>query len=142
MPDESQKTNPPGGNKPGNKRKKDETMKQLVNLTPHAIVIHHCGRITAIAPSGTIARVAQKTWAVETAWDAASQTQCIPLVRSEYGQVEGLPAPVTDTIYIVSSMVRLALPVRTDIASPVDLVRDAAGKIVGCKSLEVNGGAI
>lgn len=119
-------------------------MTRLVNLTPHEVVIHHYGYVTnyryvtTIAPSGVVARVAQETWAVRTAWDAASQTQCIPLVRSEYGPVEGLPEPVEDTIYIVSSMVRLAMPTRSDIASPADLVRDETGKIIGCKGLEIN----
>ncbi len=113
-------------------------MTRLVNLTPHEVVIHHYGVVTTVAPSGTIARVAQQTWAVRTAWDAVSKTQCIPLVRSEYGQVDGLPHPVEDTIYIVSSMVRMALPSRTDIASPANLVRDNAGKIIGCKGLEIN----
>ena len=113
-------------------------MTRLVNLTPHEVVIHHYHYMTTVATSGTIARVAQTTWAVRTAWDAMSGTQCIPIVRSEYGPVEGLPEPVEDTIYIVSSMVRLALPTRSDIASPANLVRDEAGKIIGCKGLEIN----
>lgn len=113
-------------------------MTRLVNLTPHEVVIHHYHDVTRVAPHGVVARVSQETWAVRTAWDAASQTQCIPLVRSEYGVVEGLPEPVEDTIYIVSGMVRAALPARTDIASPAILVRDAMGKIVGCEALEIN----
>ena len=114
------------------------SMTRLVNLTPHEVVIHHYQDVTRVAPSGGVARVAQETWAIRTAWDAVSHTQCIPLVRSEYGAVEGLPAPVEDTIYIVSGMVRTALPTRTDIASPAILVRDAMGKIVGCEALEIN----
>jgi hypothetical protein len=113
-------------------------MTRLVNLTPHEVVLHHYHYVTTVAPSGNIARVAQKTFAVRTAWDAASQTQCIPIVRSEYGSVEGLPEPVEDTIYIVSSMVRVASPTRADIASPANLIRDDAGKIIGCKGLEIN----
>ena len=113
-------------------------MTRLVNLTPHEVVIHHYSDVTTVAPSGSVARVAQETWAVRTAWDAMSSTQCIPIVRSEYGPVEGLPEPVEDTIYIVSSMVRTALPTRTDIASPAILVRDVEGKIIGCKALEIN----
>ena len=113
-------------------------MTRLVNLTPHEVVIHHYHYVTTVAPSGNIARVVQKTLAVCTAWDAVSHTQCIPIVRSEYGAVEDLPAPVEDTIYIVSGMVRTALPTRTDIASPALLVRDVEGKIIGCKALEIN----
>ncbi len=113
-------------------------MTRLVNLTPHEVVIRHYHYVTTVAPSGHTARVTQKTWAVQTAWDATSCTQCIPIVRSEYGPVEGLPEPVEDTIYIVSSMVRVASPTRHDLASPANLVRDAEGKVVRCSGLEIN----
>jgi hypothetical protein len=117
-------------------------MTRLVNLTPHEVIIHHCRQVTAVAPSGVVARVGQQTWAVRTAWDAATKTQCIPLVRSEYGGVVGLPEPVRDTMYIVSSMVRSAVPSRDDVASPTNMVRDAAGNVLGCKALEINAGGV
>lgn len=98
----------------------------FINLTPHAIVA--CG--LTIAPSGNIARVATRN---ETVGDADG----VPLTRQVIGAVEGLPEP-TDTILIVSAMVRCAVPHRTDVASPGDLVRDAAGNVVGCRNLIIN----
>jgi hypothetical protein len=41
-------------------------------------------------------------------------------------------------LYIVPGYVRTALPNRTDLASPTKLIRDGAGKIVGCGALEIN----
>lgn len=62
----------------------------------------------------------------------------MPLSRTSYGAVEGLPEPKAGVIYIVSALVRAAVPGRLDVASPGELVRDAAGAVVGCKGLSVN----
>jgi hypothetical protein len=99
----------------------------IINLTPHAI---HLPTVT-IEPSGTVARCQEITVQAGTFEGTA-------LVRKEYGQVTDLPAPEDGVLYIVSMMVRLALPDRTDLASPGDLVRDASGQIVGAKNLAVN----
>jgi hypothetical protein len=45
---------------------------------------------------------------------------------------------VKGILYIVPGYVRTALPNRTDLASPTKLIRDGAGKIVGCGALEIN----
>jgi hypothetical protein len=47
--------------------------------------------------------------------------------------VVGLPEPSPDTLLIVSGMVKSAATGRTDLVSPGDLVRDAAGVVLGCK---------
>ena len=99
----------------------------IVNLTPHAIVV---GAIT-IPPSGGVARV-------DVVLSNVGYVDGIPLVSGRYGAVSGLPDPVPGTTYIVSSMVRLASPCRDDIVSPAEMVRDAAGRIIGCASFEVN----
>ena len=64
----------------------------------------------------------------------------VPVVTTRPGPVTGLPAfeADEDAGYIVSSLVRLALPDRIDLFSPADLVRDAAGAVIGCRSLEGN----
>ena len=68
----------------------------------------------------------------------AGEVNGIALSRVTFGEVTGLPDPVEGTLYIVSALVRSALPARTDLASPGDLVRDAAGAVIGCKGLIVN----
>lgn len=104
-----------------------EPLPRLVNLTQHAINLPD----RSIEPSGTVARCAEVT-AEAGAFDGVS------LVRRSYGAVSDLPDPQPNTLYIVSMLVRLACPNRTDLASPGDLVRDEAGKIIGCQNLVVN----
>lgn len=103
----------------------------MLNLTPHAInIITPAGTVT-VAPSGTVARCSQTS-------TPAGEVNGIALSRTTFGAVTGLPEPVEGTLLIVSALVRAALPTRTDLASPGDLVRDAAGNPVGCKGLIVN----
>jgi len=62
----------------------------------------------------------------------------IDIYRETYGQVEGLPGPEDGTLYIVSALVRLALPERKDLVSPGECVRDSQGRVVSCYSLVSN----
>jgi hypothetical protein len=103
-------------------------MQTLVNLTPHAIVI--AGGVT-LPPSGAVARCS-------TLNTPAGEHAGVPLSRVTYGAVEGLPAPAEGVLYVVSGLVRAAVPLRLDVASPGDLVRDASGAVVGCRGLVVN----
>lgn len=100
---------------------------RLINLTPHAIV---CGDIT-VAPSGAVARVS-------AASQEAGNVGGIPLFRTTFGEVVGLPAQEEGVLLIVSAMVRTALPARTDLLSPGEPVRDAEGRVIGCKGLITN----
>ena len=119
----------------------------VVNLTPHSVnVVSKDGDIaTSFAPSGTIARVSVAETAAgvitvpvpaETAGETWSYD--IPLITSTYGDVTGLPEPIFGTVYIVSAMVRLAVPTRRDVVSPAGLVRDGAGMVIGCRQFERN----
>lgn len=47
----------------------------------------------------------------------------------------GLPEPKLGTCYIVSQLVKNALPERDNLVVPAKVVRNAAGNIIGCKSL-------
>ncbi|NBW22058.1 MAG: hypothetical protein EBR82_80315 [Caulobacteraceae bacterium] len=107
---------------------------KLVNLTPHAVVLHRAdGTTETVQPSGTVARVTQETTRV-------GSVAGVPVVTTRPGPVTGLPDFEADdgAGYIVSTLVRLALPERIDLFSPADLVRDAGGNVVGCRSLEGN----
>ena len=106
----------------------------LHNLTPHAVVLHRDdGSTITLPPSGTVARVRQESTQVGT-------VDGVPVVTTRPGPVTGLPAFDTDdgAGYVVSALVRLALPGRIDLFSPADLVRDTAGNVVGCRALEGN----
>ena len=106
-------------------------MATSVNLTPHALTIHGEGVTLSLPASGTVARCA-------TVSERATTLNGIPLARTAYGEVVGLPEPAEDTIYVVSALVRSAVPTRADVASPGELVRGPNGQPTGCRGLVVN----
>jgi hypothetical protein len=100
----------------------------FVNLTPHPIVIVDG---PTVPPSGTVARVTSSSINVRI-------IDGVAFSRVSFGEVVGLPDPVPGDTFIVSAMVRSAVPHRDDVASPGDLVRDDAGNVIGCRGLIVN----
>lgn len=104
---------------------------KIVNCTPHALNIVTAHGTVTVAPSGTVARCSQTS-------TPAGEVNGVPLSRTTFGAVVDLPEPVEGVILVVSALVRAALPSRTDLASPGELVRDAAGNVIGCKGLIVN----
>lgn len=104
----------------------------IVNLTPHAlnIVITPDNTLTVEA-SGTVARLPEIIRPAGK-WDG------IPITITSYGEVEDLPAPQEGVLFVVSALVRLAVPDRKDVASPGRLIRNEAGVIIGCVDLTVN----
>ena len=105
----------------------------FLNLTPHEINITDNQGVVVLTlpPSGTVARVASKSVSRDSGLGFS-------LNVVEYGEVTGLPDAVDGVTLVVSAMVRSALPGRLDLASPGELVRDAEGKPLGCKGLNVN----
>ena len=105
----------------------------IKNLTPHAItVLGPSGETLAVLPpSGSVARVS-------TAREIAGELQGIPVYRTTYGAVTGLPEQQDGVALVVSAMVRTAVPGRRDVYSPGELVRGTDGQPVGCRGLEGN----
>lgn len=54
-----------------------------------------------------------------------------------FGEVEGLPKYREDVYYIVSRLVKSALPDRKDLLCPGQQVRNETGQVIGCKSLSL-----
>lgn len=80
------------------------TLVNLINLTPHAVnFVTADGRQVDVQPEGVVARLEQKD--VFSRWIGR-----IPVYKTEYGQVQNLPDPQPDTIYIVSGMVLSQVP--------------------------------
>ena len=101
-----------------------EQINKIVNLTAHTINEVSTGNSYPV--SGIVARVKQQT---VTAYRHAG----IPVYRSKMGEVEGLPATVEGTIYIVSALALMAVPKdRTDVVSPGSLQRNERGQPIGC----------
>jgi hypothetical protein len=89
-------------------------MTQIINLNKHAVNVMINGENVAIAPSGTVATVAQKSVLV-------GEVNGVPLYRTEYGDIQGLPDPQEGVLYLVNLLVgsRAALLYgRTDLIGP------------------------
>ncbi len=89
---------------------------KFINLTPHALVIRLGDRDIVVPASGQQARVASRAISAGTVTEVGGLE--VPLFRNEYGNVEGLPEPQTDTIYLVSAMVLGRVKGRQDVAAP------------------------
>lgn len=108
-------------------------MDQLINLTPHKLnVVTENGTVT-VEPSGTIARCSVTNTPVRILPNG------VTLYRTVYGEVTGLPEEQEGVIYVVSGLVRGAVPTRLDVASPGELIRNEEGQPVGCNGLSING---
>lgn len=113
--------------------KKGETEMKIVNLTPHALnFLDAENRVILTVPSSGLARAAQRRESIGTIY-AGGVT--LPVTRSVFGAVEGLPAPEAGTIYVVSAITAQAVPEREDVLIVDDSVRDENGRIIGVRGL-------
>lgn len=105
---------------------------RVVNLTPHEVKIVDGGNnVVAVFPSDGVARASQHDVLVD-------EINSIPVVKTEFGEVLGLPEPTEGTVFIVSRITVEA--VRAQGLSTDDLlvtsgaVRDSQGRIIGCRA--------
>jgi hypothetical protein len=103
----------------------------VVNKTPHAVhIVDEDGRVIRTYEKGdSQIRLAVKTVRAKPLPDGT------PTSITEFGQPEGLPEFQEGVFYIVSQLVKNALPHRPDLLVPAEVVRDKDGNIVGCRSL-------
>lgn len=106
-------------------------MKKLVNLTPHIInICNEEGAIISSIESSGVARVATTSTVI-------GDINGVPVVKNVFGNVTGLPEPEAGTVFIVSMIVKSAVPHRDDVVvpdtSPSSVVRDSGGNIIGVK---------
>ena len=103
---------------------------ELVNLTPHAVNVYgQDGKtlLASIQPTAPAARCKQEAVCV-------GALDGVPVYRMEFGEVENLPEPQEETVYIVSRLVATAAN-RADVYCPGAAVRDEDGRVVGCIGL-------
>lgn len=104
----------------------------IKNLTPHEVVMcDEAGKEVAKYPSMGVARAEFK--------DVPAGEVCgFPVVRKEFGPTVDLPEPTEGTYYLVSLTTAQAAKAegRTtdDLLMTANLVRDDAGRVVGCKA--------
>jgi hypothetical protein len=113
---------------------------KIVNLTPHNLDLVVDGEVVHTFPSDGVARLstdAEPTSPVRVPTgkmsDHSSPDLSIPVSRTSFGAVEGLPAHEPGTIYIVSLPVAAHVQ-RADVMSP-DVVRDDYGRVIGMRGL-------
>lgn len=102
---------------------------KIINATPHAVTIMDAENnvIQTLEPSGICPRCSVSRETVDS-------INGIPVNRSMFGDVVGLPDYKEGTIYIVSRVVAEAAK-RHDLYIVDDAVRDEAGRIIGCRAL-------
>ena len=103
--------------------------KKIINLTPHTITFMDLlNNVLFEVQSSGVARATQKRVPIGTG-------NGITVKQTEYVEVEGLPAPDGETIYIVSVLTAQAARGRNDLYIVDDTVRDEQGRIIGCRAL-------
>lgn len=104
-------------------------MTNILNLTPHCInVVDSEGKALASFPSAGLARISSTT-------EVVGEINGLPLTKTLFGEVEGLPEEKEGVFYIVSAMIKSTLPNRRDLLVPGLQVRDDQGRVIGCQSL-------
>lgn len=109
----------------------------LKNLTPHEVCIYKLNGTTpdldlVIEAGEEVARVSCEYVKVD------KKVEGVDLYRPVFGEITGLPDYEEGVYLLVSTMVREALPLRSDLVSPGQLLRDDDGNVIGCLGLVGN----
>lgn len=105
---------------------------KLVNLCPHEIVVVRNGEEPLVLPA------ASNPLRVNIEEVEIGQVQNIPILKTEFKELEFLPEPQEGVFYVVSTIVRQMLPERTDLISPARLARNEKGEITACTAFACN----
>lgn len=101
----------------------------IINKTPHPVIILD-DNMDVIARFESTEPIRLKA---ET--QLMGQLYGIPITKTDFGIAENMPELERGTYYIVSQIVKSAYHNRKDLLTPNEVVRDADGNIIGCKSL-------
>ena len=118
----------------------------IINMTPHSVelVEWHDNDVTggqylvttnSFPASGNTIRL--KTETVNDGYLEIQEGNLIPITKTVFGEPVGLPEYTEGTYFIVSQLVKTALPNRKDLLVPAEVVRDKDGKILGCLSFGI-----
>lgn len=109
----------------------------LKNLTPHEVCIYKLNGTTpdldvVIEAGEEVARVSCEYVKVD------KKVEGVDVYRNVFGEVNGLPDYEEGVYLLVSTMVRETLPLRNDLVSPGQLLRNDKGEVIGCLGLVGN----
>ena len=108
------------------------TTASLRNLTPHdVVVLGPDGSVLLTLPSSGLARCAEE---LETCGSLRVGVADVPLARTAYGVVTGLPPRRDGVRYVVSRIVQDACPERDDLLTPVGQQITTTG-VRACRAL-------
>lgn len=108
-------------------------MKKIRNFTSHNVRLIIDKNTFLDLPSEGTARMVHNSEQFETV-DVCDYK--VPILRSTFGPVIGLPDPEDDTLFIVPAIVHQALTgrVRNDLLMVSNAIRDEkTGKVLGCQ---------
>jgi hypothetical protein len=113
---------------------------RIVNLTPHPLVLSFPDGTTSTIESTGIARceaTEEEIGGIRIPHPVGfGFEQRIPIVRTTFGAVSGLPpADHLSAVYVVSSITAQACRDRDDVFVPALRVRDELGRIIACQAL-------
>jgi hypothetical protein len=118
---------------------------KLINLTPHELNICDSeGKVILSIPPPKDMPVPRVSIKSEVVGNINVDGVEVPIRKVVYGDVENLPPPEEGTLYVVSTLVIIALKEkgieRKDLLSPDtnpdSSVRDSSGKVIGVKYLQ------
>lgn len=104
----------------------------LINLTPHEVVLVCGDQVLAFPPSGTVARVIR-----ERRREGALKggDVLIPVNAISETDIANLPPPESGTQYIVSNIVARFASDRDDLLAVDQVIRNNNGRIIGAAAL-------
>ena len=101
----------------------------IINCCAHEVAIKVGDTILRLPPCGVVPRAVSKRVVI-------GEVNGIPINAVEFGDVENMPAPAVDTIYIVSKICAEALRgVRDDVYITDGVVKDESGAPAYCAAL-------
>lgn len=107
---------------------------KIVNNTPHDVnLVLDSEHTLTIPASGEIARVEFEDLGQTKVLIEGTPVE-VSLGKRTIGLI-GVPEPKEDTLVVVSRLVKAELPDRDDLVVPDEVVRDGAGRVIGCRRL-------
>lgn len=99
-------------------------------MTPHPVnIVDTEGHIVKTFPKG------ESTIRLSVSTVDAGSIAGVKVSKTVFSEPIGLPEYKEGTFYIVSQLVKNALPNRADLLVPAQVLRDSDNNILGCQSL-------
>lgn len=111
----------------------------MTNLTPHSVMVYDGGTLLYTLPKdhGFVARCDEQKIPDESPGIFIVRYGA-PYLTGPGGEHLPFPEEEEGVYLVVSAMVRTSLPHRRDVLSPLELVTDEGGRVIGCRAFARN----